>query len=165
MLTGADDTYLLDPPEIAFPEVKLHEARLRTIGLELSYPKMKCYIADEHHNDAYYQERTSSGIDEGTIKDENGNTLYSLNYSVPIGSDEYISHWLEQKSKKIISNLREISELLDPNAIAPAEIPTRQCLYLLTLICLQFKGNYFVEHIPHNSLNRFAIRLTLKPTN
>ena len=57
LLTGADDTYLLGPPKIAFPKVKLHEERLQTIELELSYPKMKCYIAEEYCSDAYHHAR------------------------------------------------------------------------------------------------------------
>jgi len=86
-------------------------------------------------------------------------------YGVPIGTKEYIAHWLELKSKKIISNLRKISDILDPNAIVPAEIPTRQCLWLLILTCLQFKGNYFLRHIhppPPNSPSYYVIRSTPK---
>ena len=44
LLAGANDTYLLGPPDIVFPEVKHHEERLQTIGLELSYPKNKKII-------------------------------------------------------------------------------------------------------------------------
>jgi len=73
---------------------------------------------------------------------------YFKAFGVPIGTKEYIAHWLEEKNKKIISNIREISDILDPNAIVPVEIPTRQCLWLLILTCLQFKGNYFLRHIP-----------------
>ena len=36
ILSGADDTYILGPPQIAFPEVKLHEERLASIGLKLN---------------------------------------------------------------------------------------------------------------------------------
>ena len=41
ILSGADDTYILGPPQIAFPEVKLHEERLASIGLKLNYSKME----------------------------------------------------------------------------------------------------------------------------
>ena len=46
ILSGADDTYILGPPEIAFPEVKLHEERLTLIGLKLNYSKVKCCIKE-----------------------------------------------------------------------------------------------------------------------
>ena len=36
ILSGADDAYILGPPQIAFPEVKLHEERLALIGLKLN---------------------------------------------------------------------------------------------------------------------------------
>jgi len=38
-LSGADDTYILGPPEIAFPEIKRHEERFVSIGLKLNYIK------------------------------------------------------------------------------------------------------------------------------
>ena len=42
----------------------------------------------------------------------------------------------------------EIGNLLDPTRIASRDIPSRQCLWLLILNCLQFKENYFVRNIP-----------------
>jgi len=42
----------------------------------------------------------------------------------------------------------EIGNLLDPTMIASRHIPSRQCLWLLILNCLQFKGNCFVRNIP-----------------
>jgi len=53
ILSGADDTYILGPPEIAFPEVKLHEERLALIGLKLNYSKMKCYIKESKKSEIY----------------------------------------------------------------------------------------------------------------
>ncbi len=134
---------------MAFKEVKLHEERLKLIGLELNYSKMKCFINEEHRNEAYHQAREATGIAEGNVENENGETFYGFKaYGAPIGTKEHIAHWLELKSKKIISNLRKISGTLDSNAIIPAEIPTRQCLWPLILTSLQFKSNYFVRHIP-----------------
>jgi len=57
LLAGADDKYILGPPVVAFLEVILHEERLKLIGLELSYPNMKCFIAEEHRNETYHQAR------------------------------------------------------------------------------------------------------------
>jgi len=80
-------------------------------------------------------------------------------YRVLIGSVDYISQWLQNHYDKTISNISEISELLDPNAIVAKEILSRQCLWLLTLICLQFKGNYFVRHIPPQFTQSFCSRM------
>ena len=92
-------------------------------------------------NETYHQARQATGIAEKIIENENGDTFYVVKaYGVPIGTKEYIAHWLELKSKKIISNLRKISDILDPNAIVPAEIPIRQCLWLLILTWLQSKA-------------------------
>ena len=54
ILSGADDTYILGPPQIAFPEVKLHEERLASIGLKLNYSKMKCYIKESKKSEMYH---------------------------------------------------------------------------------------------------------------
>ena len=45
--------YILRPPEIAFPEVKLHEERLASIGLKLNYSKMKCDIKESKISEIY----------------------------------------------------------------------------------------------------------------
>ncbi len=57
ILSGADDTYILGPPQIAFPEVKLHEERLVSIGLELNYSKMTCYIKESKKFEMYHELR------------------------------------------------------------------------------------------------------------
>ena len=87
LLAGADDTYILGPPDVAFSEVKLQEERLKLIGLELSYPKMKCFIAEEHRNETYHQAREATGIAEGIIENENGDTFHGVKaYGIPIGT-------------------------------------------------------------------------------
>ena len=54
-MSGDDDTYILGPPEIAFPEVKLHGERLASIGLKLNYSKMKCYIKESKKSKTYHE--------------------------------------------------------------------------------------------------------------
>jgi len=48
---GADDTYILGPPEIAFPEIKRHKERLASIGLKLNITRSlrnpKCIMSYE----------------------------------------------------------------------------------------------------------------------
>ena len=57
ILSGADDTHILGPPEIAFTEVKLHEGRLPSIGLKLNYSKMKCYIKESKKSELFVKFR------------------------------------------------------------------------------------------------------------
>jgi len=53
----------------------------------------------------------------------------------------------------------EIGILLDPTWIASRIIPSRQCLWLLILNCLHFKGNYFVRNIPPQFTEGLCTRL------
>jgi len=66
-LIGADDTYILGPPEIAFPEIKRHEGRLASIGLKLNYSKMKCYIKESKKSEMYHGLREAANIPEGFV--------------------------------------------------------------------------------------------------
>ncbi len=57
ILNGADDTHILGPPQIAFPEVKLYEERLTPIGLRLKYSKIKCYTKESKKSEMYRELR------------------------------------------------------------------------------------------------------------
>jgi len=93
--------------------------------------------------------REAANIPEGFIEGEDGARLFGLRaYGVPIGSELFVTEWLKTKGERIRSNLLKIGNLLDPTRIASRDIPSRQCLWLLVLKCLQFKGNYFVRNIP-----------------
>ena len=148
ILSGAGDTYILGPTEIAFPEVKRHEERLASIGLKLNYSKMKCYIKESKKSEIYRELREAANIPEGSTEGEDGTTLFGLRaYGVPIGSKVFVMEWLKSKGERIRSNILEIGNPLDPTRIASRHIPLRQCLWLLILNCLHFKGNYFVRNI------------------
>jgi len=91
ILSGDDDTYILGPPQIAFPEVKLHEERLASIGLKLNYSKMKCYIKESKKSEMYHLLREAANIPEGFIEGEDGTRLFGLRaYGVPIGSEIFV---------------------------------------------------------------------------
>ena len=76
-------------------------------------------------------------------------TLLGLHaYGVPIGSKVFVTEWLKAKGERIRSKVLEIGNLLDPTRITSRDILPHQCLWLLILNCLQFKGNYFVRNIP-----------------
>ena len=78
ILGGADDTYILGPPQIAFPKVKFHEERLASIGLKLNYSKMKCYIKESKKSEMYHELREAANIPEGFIEGEDGTRLSGL---------------------------------------------------------------------------------------
>ncbi len=81
ILSGANDTYKIGPPKIAFPEVKLHEERLASIGVKINYSKMKCYIKESKKSKMYHELRKAANILEGYIE----GTLFGLrSYEVPI---------------------------------------------------------------------------------
>ena len=56
ILSGADDTYILGPPQISFPEVKFYE-ELASIGLKLNYSKMKCCIKESEKSEMCHELR------------------------------------------------------------------------------------------------------------
>jgi len=160
ILSGADDTYMLGPPEIAFPEVKLYEERFASICLKLNYSKMKCYVKESKKSEIYHELREAANIPEGLTECEDGTTLFSLRaYGVPIGNEVFVTERLKTKGERIRSNMLEIGNLLDPTRIASRHIPSRQCLWLLILNCLQFKGNYFVRNIPPQFTEGFCTTL------
>ena len=137
-MSGADDTYILGPPEIAFPEVKIHEKRLASIGLKLNYSKMKCYIKESKKIEIYHELREATNSPEGSTESEDGTMIFCLRaYGVPIGSEAFVTEWLKTKRERIRSNMLEIGNLLDPTRIVSRHIPSRQCLLLTWfLFCL-----------------------------
>jgi len=116
ILSGANDTYILGPPEITFPGVKHHEERLASIGLKLNYSKMKCYIKESKKSEIYHELREAANIPEGFTESEDGTTLFGLRaYGIPIGSEVFVTEWLITKGERIRSNMFEIGNLLDPD--------------------------------------------------
>jgi len=110
---------------------------------------MKCYIKESKKSEVYRELREAANIPDGSTESEDGTTLFGLHaYGVPIGSEVFVTEWLKTKGERIRSNMLEIGNLLDPTRIPSRHIPSRQCLWLLILNCLQFKGNYFVINIP-----------------
>ena len=111
--------------------------------------------------------REAANIPEGFTEGEDRTTLFGLRaYGVPIGSEVFVTEWLKTKGERIRSNMLEIGNLLDPIRIASRDIPSRQCLWLLILNCLPFKGNYFLSEIYRLNLRKSsALHLTQRSTN
>ena len=70
LITGADDTYLIGPPEIVFPCLRRHKERVAKVGLNLQITKTKCHINAAHRSTAYHEHR--GDIAEGYITNTNG---------------------------------------------------------------------------------------------
>ena len=54
VVAGANNTYILCPLSVAFPEVRINEECLKTIRLALHYQTMKCYIASDYRDKEYH---------------------------------------------------------------------------------------------------------------
>ena len=57
ILVGADDTYIIGPPEVAFECLYKHKTRLEKPGLQLNVNKTKCYIHEDYRNATYHDHR------------------------------------------------------------------------------------------------------------
>ena len=67
--------------------------------------------------------------------------------NVPAGSREFIKGYLEQRMKKKTKGYAKLGELLDPGRWPNPDIPARQMLWILTVTCLQFMGDYWIRHV------------------
>eukprot|EP00957_Ditylum_brightwellii_P074822 5686332-Ditylum_brightwellii.AAC.1 len=51
------------------------------------------------------------------------------------------------KATKIRSELKQIETRLDPSLFPEPHLPVRQCLWFLTMRCLQHLGDYLCRHV------------------
>jgi hypothetical protein len=91
-------------------------------------------------------------INNGTIEDKDGNVHYGITTcNIPIGSETFMKTYLNQKMNSILKGFTPgQGQWPHPN------IPTRQMLWILTLVCMQFMGNYWLRHIHPNHTADFA---------
>ena len=138
----------MGPPAVVFDANKTFDSQLKEVGLELQPAKSKCYISAEHRNGQW--DIFGGEIPNGTLKDKNGNDITEdglpvhgiLVCNVPVGSEAYVKEYLSQMADKIEFQYRDISEMLDPVKWCHPEIPTKQMLWLLTVVCLQNLADY-----------------------
>jgi len=106
---------------------------------------IKCHIKETKTSKIYLELREATIIPEEFSEDENGMRLLSLRaFRVPIANEAFVTEWLDIKRERVESNMLELGKLLDPIRIASRDILSRQCLWLLILIYLQFEVNYCV---------------------
>ena len=95
LMAGADDTYLIGPPEIVSPFIIKHKERLATVGLKLNVSKTKYYIHEDHRTMGYHEQ--SGNIPEGHVVENNGSKAYGVKvYGIPLVSNRYIRAVLGQ---------------------------------------------------------------------
>ena len=154
-MSGADDTYIVGPPAIAFQALMDHKERLTHSGLDLQLRKNKCYINRAYRNQEFLDAK--GDIEEGYVRTSNERKTYGIDcYGVPIGSAEYVQTRLEEESLRIEKTIETTKEAMSPARIDKANIPARQCLWQLTLRSLQHLGNYWAKHIPCHLTESFC---------
>ena len=67
--------------------------------------------------------------------------------NVPVGSEAFVKAYLKQKGRKVRKGLARVSELLDPARWPHSEIPSKQMLWMLLSLCLQFTGDYWLRYM------------------
>ena len=130
---------------------------LANVGLVLQPKKSKCYIREgsrEAEWDAARGGIPNRGLDDSQ-NDENA--IFGITTcNIPIGSEAFVNECLKQKSAKIRHGFYIISCLLDPGRWPHPEIPSHQIMWILTAICLQFMGDYWLRHIRPDFTEEFA---------
>ncbi len=92
ILSGADDRYVLEPPESAFPEVKLDEEIIASIGLGLNCSKLKRYIKESKNSETYHELREAADIPKVFTEGENGTRLFGLRaYGIHTGGEAFVT--------------------------------------------------------------------------
>jgi hypothetical protein len=128
---------------------------LATVGLKLQPHKSKCYI-DEWHRDYRWNELRGI-ISNGTIEDDDRNVHYGITTcNIPIGSVTFVKTYPNQKMNGILKGFASISNLLSPERWPHPDLSTWQMLWILTLFCIQFMGDYWLRHICPDYTAEFA---------
>jgi hypothetical protein len=142
-----DGNYIIGPKEKIFEACKGFAADLTDAGLELQPGKLACYIAKEFPNTNWDSLR--GDIPNGLITDVHGNVTIGLAVcNVPA--------YLARKGTHIRRGFNVIKHLFDPGRWPHPDIPARQILWILTLACLQFTGDYWIRHVQPDYTIEFA---------
>ncbi|EJK64395.1 hypothetical protein THAOC_14871, partial [Thalassiosira oceanica] len=163
-----DDHYLLAKPRLAFQVLESLKADLQlTCGLELQPRKSAAYINEAFRDDDFEAMRVAAGIPDSLLLDRDGEPVLVHGQQVrgitvcniPVGSAGFVDAYLTRKQASIIGDNDMIKALLDPRRWAQPEIPTRQLAFLMLRNCLQFRGDYWLRHLPPQLTATFAKEL------
>ena len=158
-----DDNYAMGPPEAVFPAKDEFAVNIAKVGLELQNSKSQCYIRNEYRNGEWDELRGE--VPNGVLKDsagaavtgDDGQPLHDITVcNVPVGSRKFVEGYLEQKKTKIVKGFDKAVSLLDPCRWPHPEIPTRQMIWVLLLVCFQNMGDYWLRHIRPDYTKQFA---------
>ena len=150
-----DDNYIIRPKEDIFEACKGFAADLTDVGLEFQPGKLACYIAEEFCNTEW--DSLQGDIPNGLITDAHGNVTFGLTLcNVPIGSKSFIKAYLARKGTHIWRGFNVIEHLLHPRRWPFPDIPAQQMLWILTPVCLQFTGDYWIRHVQLDYTIEFA---------
>ena len=112
-MTIMDDNYMIGPPHITFESNQILTEELEWVILELQPRKLKCCIATAHMNEEW--DRIKGDTPNKTIFDGFGIEHYGISIcNIPMGSDNYIHTYLEQKKTTILKEFNLIVEALNP---------------------------------------------------
>ena len=76
--------------------------------------------------------------------------------NVPVGSEAYVKGYLGLKGRKVRKGLTKVTDLLNPVRRPHPEIPSRQMFWMLLSACLQFTGDYWLQHVRPDWTKAFA---------
>ena len=116
------------------------------------FPK---YHTSTHLDDRWDELR--GNIPNGSVTDPDGQIYHGITCcNVPIGSQTFVETYLSEKLGKVTRGFDRVQSLLDPGRWPHPEIPSRQMLWILTLVCFQFMGDYWLRHVRPDYTEAFA---------
>ena len=102
-------------------------------------------MAEQHRNEQW--DLLRGDIPNGALEVD-GHPVHGLTVcNVPAGSQQYVVKYLRQRLDKITSGFIKADNLLYPGRWPHPEIPSRQMLWILTLVCFQSMGDYWLRHV------------------
>ncbi|EJK78115.1 hypothetical protein THAOC_00002 [Thalassiosira oceanica] len=124
-------------------------------------------INEAFRDDDFEAMRVAAGIPDSLLLDRDGEPVLVHGQQVrgitvcniPVGSAGFVETYLTRKQDSIIGDNDMIKALLDPRRWAQPEIPTRQLAFLMLRNCLQFRGDYWLRHLPPQLTATFAKEL------
>ena len=76
--------------------------------------------------------------------------------NIPVGTEGFIREYLNQRCNSITRGFMKVKKLLDPGRWPHPEIPARQMPWVLTLVCFQSIGDYWLRHVRPDLTGAFA---------
>ena len=137
-----DDNYIIGPPVIAFETNRTLVEDPREVGFKLNAKKSKRHIDSAFRDDAW--EHMRGNIPNGVLKKANGEVMMVNSEpmhkmtvcNVPVGSQDFVEGYLDQRMKTILKGYAKISKLLDPRRWPNPDITTCKMMWMLTTTCI-----------------------------